>query len=680
MDVCWADIPLEPNTELCFVCKIPKATAAELALAAKDTYNLYVNGKFVQYGPARAAKGYARVERVRLDEYLTETENRICVYVQSNYTKALNVAEERPLFGAELFVNGRLEKSTTDFCCYEMTDRVRKAERMSVQRGFVEVYRMQADREIALENFPRRALKRAELPVLLERGVSVSAHEHVQAVEFERGGVEIDATRLWQCPFTNLLDSGDGLFGYKRSECDCVVSKELEKFVFHKDEEKELRYASYSLGRTRCGKFDLTIRAQSEGEIWLIYDDILVDGCVRFDREQILHGMKWTLAAGTYRLRSQEVYSAQYITVVYKGQICVDEVGLICVENPDVANFRIDCKDETLQKIAYAAANSFAQNAYDIFTDCPSRERAGWLCDSYFMGEAEEILTGSHKVEKNFLENYLLYKNQGYYASDGVLPMCYPSEPRGENDYIPNWILWYVLQLERYQIRTGDKEFIRLHKQRAYEILDFFRGYENEYELLENLGGWVFVEWSRANDFTAGVNFPSNMLYAAAIAAVGRLFDDASLLEKSERIKANIKSLSFTDGLFVDNAVRVDGKLQRTQNVSETCQNYACFFSVATPQTDADFYRRFVTRFGALETPEKVCPSNMFIGYVLRLMVLLREGHYELLLQECKQTFSGMAERTGTLWELFAENASCNHGFGSIVAKLIADAETALHG
>ena len=30
-----------------------------------------------------------------------------------------------------------------------------------------------------------------------------------------------------------------------------------------------------------------------------------------------------------------------------------------------------------------------------------------------------------------------------------------------------------------------------------------------------------------------------------------------------------------------------------------------------------------------------------------------------------------MAEETGTIWELFQTNASCNHGFGAVVGQMI---------
>lgn len=674
----WADIPQRYNTECCFVCTLPTMQSVEMRWVAKDIYNLYINGKFVQYGPVRAAKGYARVEKINLDEYLTAPNNKIAIYVQSNATKALQLAEESPIFGVELIKDGQVVKTAKDFCCYEMTDKLQKVEKMSVQRGFVEVYCMEADRAKSTETFSGHSLKDVPCPSLLERCVNVSRNKHIVAEEYECGSVSIDNDKVWHNPFTNVLESGEGLFGYKRSECDCILSRELASFVYHKGDKGELKYRSFSFGKVYAGKFNLALTAKTDCTIWLVYDDILIDGKVQFNREQIIHGLKWSLLKGDYHLHSQEVYEAQYVTLIFEGEIDIDAVSLTCIENPNVKDFSGRCNDKDLAKIVQAATRSFAQNAYDIFTDCPSRERAGWLCDSYFMGEAEGFLTGNHKVEKNFLENYLLYQNNGYYPHDGIIPMCYPSEPRNANDYIPNWILWYVLQLERYLTRTGDNAFVSLCKKRVYDILEYFHIYENEYELLENLDGWVFIEWSKANDFTAGVNFPSNMLYAAAITAAGKMFQDGTLIAKAQRIKKRIIQLSYRNGLFADNAVRIEGELHTTKNISETCQTYACFFEIFTSEENPAYYERFWERFDAIQKPERVCPSNMFMGYIMRLMVLFREQHYTQLLKECKQAFLGMAEKTGTLWELFSEQASCNHGFGSIVAKLVVQAQEAI--
>ena len=58
MRAIWAKDSFQQNTELCFYIKIGRYENASLKIVAKDVYNLYINGNFVAYGPARAAKGY----------------------------------------------------------------------------------------------------------------------------------------------------------------------------------------------------------------------------------------------------------------------------------------------------------------------------------------------------------------------------------------------------------------------------------------------------------------------------------------------------------------------------------------------------------------------------------------------------------------------------------------------
>ena len=89
------------------------------------------------------------------------------------------------------------------------------------------------------------------------------------------------------------------------------------------------------------------------------------------------------------------------------------------------------------------------------------------------------------------------------------------------------------------------------------------------------------------------------------------------------------------------------------------------------PVAVEDFYERFLNRFEIGKEQNNICESNMFTGYVIRLLILQREGEHNRVLDECKEKFLPMAKRTGTIWELFAENASCNHGFGSIVGKIV---------
>ncbi len=668
----WGEIDPNPNMELCFCCEIEARQDAVLELIAKDIYNLYINGEFVAYGPSRAAKGYCRVERLRIGSFLTKEQNVISVYVQANHTDMLCLAKEQPLFGVRIQAGGQIVRATKDFTCYHMTDKIDRVERMSSQRGFLEVYDMKQDRPVYLKgHFPTLPTKEVPCPKLLERRVDYARNAVKSAQNIRSGYAYRGEMRAWENGFTKLLDSGKGMDGYKRAECQCVLSEELLSFYCDEEVQQDLWYQIFSFDRVLCGKFQIKVRVLADSVLWLTYDDLLVDGCVKFNREHIIHGLKWTLAAGEYTLYSQEVYTAKYVQMFVDGQIEIEEISMICIENPCLEDFQVPPMDAELQMIVEAAKNTFAHNAYDLFTDCPSRERAGWLCDSYFMGKAEQFFTGHNKVEKNFLENYFLFEDETA-KHKGIMPMCYPSSRQpGEDTYIPNWILWYILELEDYQKRTGEVEFIKQHRQRILDVLDFFQGYENEFGLLENLEGWVFLEWSQASDFMDGVNFPSNMLYADAIRAASVLLEDSKLLKKSETIKECIRGMAYNGEVFVDNAVRVNGELKLTGNISELCQIFVIFFQIV--QNDAEYYEAFKNFFEKSEFKEQICPSAMFIGGILRLLVLFEMGEYQLLLDECKERFSNMAEKTGTIWEFFDESASCNHGFGSILGKLICE-------
>ena len=55
--------------------------------------------------------------------------------------------------------------------------------------------------------------------------------------------------------------------------------------------------------------------------------------------------------------------------------------------------------------------------------------------------------------------------------------------------------------------------------------------------------------------------------------------------------------------------------------------------------------------------------------------LLFSNGLYARLLEEIKAYFGGMARLTGTLWEFDAEVASCCHGFTSVLAYWIRQAQ-----
>ena len=211
-----------------------------------------------------------------------------------------------------------------------------------------------------------------------------------------------------------------------------------------------------------------------------------------------------------------------------------------------------------------------------------------------------------------------------------------------------------------------------LDKEKLYALLDYFRGLENERGLLCHLKGWVFVEWSRCNSLTQDINYPTNMLYCAFKEALCDLYGDESLRDEASKLKKVIRDEARIGMFFCDNAVKGDdGSYSLSGELTETCQYYAFFFDIATPESHPNLWKTLVNDFGYKRVESglypEIWPANSFIGNYLRLDLLKRYGLDRELYDNIKGYFSYMAETTGTLWEHTATSASCNHGFASHV-------------
>ncbi|MGB1129714.1 MAG: hypothetical protein ACPG4K_06675, partial [Haloferula sp.] len=301
----------------------------------------------------------------------------------------------------------------------------------------------------------------------------------------------------------------------------------------------------------------------------------------------------------------------------------------------------------------------------------------GWLCDSYFTGRVEADLTGASAVERNFLENYAQPDVFPGLVS-GMLPMCYPSDPytKGGGSYIPNWALWFVIELEEYHARTGDRALIAQLQPKVDALMKFFTRYENSDGLLEKLEEWVFVEWSKANELVQDVNYPTNMLYAAALDAASRIYQNEEWKTKAGSLRQKINEQSFDGTFYRDHAKRLpDGTLDVRPERTEVCQYYAFFFNATTPEQRPKLWKMLVDEFGpsrreTMAHPE-IFPCNQLPGNMLRIEILSRHRETARIHDEALGYWQMMAKTTGTLWEHDKPQASCNHGFASHAAVVL---------
>lgn len=677
----------EMNVHLGFSAELPSDREARLVIAGSTTFTVFINGKFVHYGPARAARNMFRVENVPIGHLLTEEKNVLTVHLTTYNCNTYHYPMAPGFLQAEVIGRGdtvlAATKETGGVDCWRLSGLLQKVPRYSFQRGFSESYvltpeKAAFDLDPKCAGYEKAVLKRQQDKIFLDRVIPLPDFDRVgDGTLISRGTVKKGSPdRSYRC---REHVPSSSFFCYPMESCECIAMDDYLSLVrqdpapCRESGPWKLRADTYgilSFSAEQTGLISLDLTVESDCELYLAFDEILQDGKLNAIRNGTCNVIKYRLSRGDYTLVTSEPYSLKYLELTAAGaDICVRSAEIIRVGYPEVRT-ELLTTDPSEQKIFRAAVESFRQNTFDVFMDCPGRERAGWLCDSFFTARVEYALTGNSTVEKVFLENFLDAESFPF-LPEGMLPMCYPAD-HTDGNFIPNWAMWYVLELREYLSRSQDRALIDRARPRVLSLIDYFEAYKNADGLLEKLDSWIFVEWSRANDLVRDVNYPTNALYAEMLDAASQLYGIKKYHEEADRIRAYIRSHAKIGMFYCDNSVRDEGTLRLSGECTEVCQYYMFYFGVATPASDPELWDALRNDFGPDRAEKGLFPkihqANSFIGNYLRLDYLLNQGFSEQVLSEIKGYFSCMAETTGTLWEHTSPSASCNHGFASHVA------------
>ena len=666
-----------------------------LLITGMTFYKVYINGDFIYYGPSRAGHGVSKVKTIELTPFLNrDSENLIAIEIIGHNVNGYGMSYQEPFLQAEIISKKNVIKYTAategGFDSFMPGNKEEKVSRYSYQRPFAEAYALDKNSF----NWMKDSTIELDKKELVEVSESFLVRDFIPTADFSIKnslGLCADGTfrikeKIKESYKDRFIDDIDEtLLGFQRKELTSVLTDEIlfaeitdikvkpetekSKVTLKKNE-----FSIISMGENSTGFLRSKVKVTKKARLYITFDEILSNGIVDQTRLNTCSIIRYDLDVGEYQLESLEPYTFQFIQFyLWEGEVEIlrtDIRNLVCKE---VQRTRFKSKDEDLNLLFETGVNTFKQNVVDIFMDCPSRERAGWLCDSFFMGRAEFALTGFNAVEFEFLRNYDLAKNFRN-IPDGMLPMNYPGDQL-TGKYIPNWAMWFLIELEEYFIRTGDRELVDSLSLKTEKLLTFFEKYQNEFGLLEKLDSWVFIEWSKANDFAQDVNYPSNMLYVAALMSAGRLYKNDKWIKEGEHLKEVILEKSYNGEFFVDNALRENGEMINSINTSETCQYFAFFFKIATPATHKELWEKLTSFFGPARDEQKIFPkvykSNAFIGNLLRIDLLGENNLIEKQLKEIKEYYLPMAQQTKTFWEMNDTRASLNHGFASHICLSI---------
>ena len=672
---------------------------AVLALTGRNMYRLYVNDEIVMHGPARTAHGYCRVDEVDITPFLQEGVNHLAVEVMvygdvyGGYSNDSTL--ESGMFIGELTVDGEVVCATgvDEWQVLRLAARTPHAQRISHSREAAEIYVL--DEEYYAWTTGRAqfmaavAMDEADAPVYLTHEAlqpTLNESPVTQLVEYGSCFIEKDK------PLTSLFYEKHSPYYASLTErpledCRRTAERAFSGVSVRRVDDTLIlegegdKYLLFDGGESRVGFIGLEFSCDHDGIVDIVHSELLnPDGSIPYYHDVVtrLH-----VSGGMgHGFVTMEPCLSRYIKIYFRGTGDVELYGLSMLDYayPDEMRSGFQCSNDNINRLYNAAKKTLILNTMDIFMDCPERERGGWLCDSLWTARAAQMMLSDTRVEKEFIENFLLTPADGMFH--GFFPEAYPGNKPNYKEMtgITTWTFWLMCQLTEYVERTGDDKFRDEYADRVAAFVEGSHDFIGESGLLENLP-WLFIDWSMSNlgEYQQPISTPANALYAYMLTGLGRLYHRTDWCEQGERMRRILRDAILAESelgfdtltTFPDSfEMGIDGRLHGRGKVSESGMATALWAGLFLPGEAPLMEEAVIHRMGPAPTyaaDPMIGKSQLFIGLCIRLDMLTRLGAYDKMYTDMLAIYEPqLKEGPGTLWEnQIIDTSSRCHGFAA---------------
>ena len=212
----------EKNVSILFKVDFLKDENITLTMAGEIEYQVFLNGKLINYGPAKAAHNYHRVDYLRLNHL--EDKNRLVIILASYRVNTFDRINQPPFVRFELKGSkGLIAVSNLNTETYLYETRLKKVSRLSYQRSFSEAYNKNFTNDIFYYenhiNLPKLDVIECGYGKYIKRNIRFAKLKTFKASLKEKDEVFIDKTKP---VFTDRFMFNEGLGLYKVNEWEDI--------------------------------------------------------------------------------------------------------------------------------------------------------------------------------------------------------------------------------------------------------------------------------------------------------------------------------------------------------------------------------------------------------------------------------------------------------------------------
>lgn len=237
--------------------------------------------------------------------------------------------------------------------------------------------------------------------------------------------------------------------------------------------------------------------------------------------------------------------------------------------------------DESFKGIWDISLRTLKRCMHETYEDCPFYEQLQYAMDSRSEILYTYMMSGDDRLARQCMDDFRRSQRE-----DGMINCCHPNY--GPN-IIPGFSVYYILMVYDHMMYFGDKKLVRKHMGAIDQILEYFDNHLESRGIVGKTGGliseryWSFIDWSVPWGKTVGMP-PAGMvgpitmeslLYVMGLLHAAKLCDYLGRCDTAEEYRNRAKSVQNAVNTYCrdENGIYLDGP--GVKEYSQHCQVFA---------------------------------------------------------------------------------------------------------
>ena len=326
----------------------------------------------------------------------------------------------------------------------------------------------------------------------------------------------------------------------------------------------------------------------------------------------------------------------------------------------------VDGSDEDFSAIWDISLRTLKRCMHETYMDCPFYEQLQYTMDSRNEILYTYMVSADDRLARQCMDDFRRSQR-----ADGLLNCCYPHY--GPN-VIPGFSIYYIMMVYDHMMYFGDKRLVRQHMAAIDQVLEYFENRLESRGLVGKTGGrieeryWSFIDWALPWEKTVGMP-PSGLVgpitmesllyimglqHAAALCKyIGRTDTEKEYLDRAAGVQEAINThCRDEEGIYLDGP--------NVREYSQHCQ----VFALLTDTVDVEEGRRLL--FNTLTEREKYAQCTVSTAPYL-FQALAKAGLYEYTKNLWDTWRRMLADNLTTCVENEIDMRSDCHAWGSLL-------------